>query len=433
VSDAGSTLAAWLEQLETRSPREIVLGLDRVSAVLERLAPTMPQVVFTIGGTNGKGSSVELTQELFTRAGYLTGAYTSPHILDYNERIRVNGEPVSDAEIVACFERIEAARGSTELTYFEFGTLAAVLAFEARGVEVAVLEVGMGGRLDAVNAIEPAASLITNVSLDHCEWLGPDVETIAVEKAGILRRRRPAVYAAGTVPQSILSIAAALQTDLRLPGRDYGFEQAGSGWNWWGRTRRLESLPPPALAGRAQVGNAAGVLALLEAAGFEKLLTREAVSAALRGLSIPGRMQPFRDTHAWLLDVAHNPAAAQVLADGLRENPVEGPTVALLGMLADKDVEGWVAPLRPLVDHWIAWTADNHRALPAAELARRVANATNRGCVEARGVDDAVSTARELCAPGGRILVTGSFYSVGPVLKRLGYTRAAEKRSWKEH
>ena len=425
MSDGGSSLAAWLERLETLSPREIVLGLDRVSVVLERLAPELPRIVFTIGGTNGKGSSVELTQALFTRAGYVTGAYTSPHILHYNERIRVNGMPVSDAEIVGSFERIEAARGSTELTYFEFGTLAAVLVFEARGVEVAVLEVGMGGRLDAVNAIEPTASLITNVSLDHCEWLGTDVEAIAVEKAGIMRPRRPAVYAAASVPQSILRIADAQQTDLRLPGRDYGFEQAGSGWNWWGRTMRLPSLARPALAGRAQFANAAGVLALLEAAGFEELLNGEQVSAALRGLSIPGRMQQVRDTHTWLLDVAHNPAAARVLADGLKDDPVPGPTVALLGMLADKDVEGCVEPLLPFVDQWIACTADNHRALPAAELARRVANAANRACLEAASVDDAMSEARDLCEAGGRILVTGSFYSVGPVLKALGlYSRS---------
>jgi dihydrofolate synthase/folylpolyglutamate synthase len=425
VADGGSSLAAWLERLESRSPREIVLGLDRVAVVLERLAPTLPRVVFTVGGTNGKGSSVELTQDLFTRAGTVTGAYTSPHILHYNERIRVNGIPVSDAEIVGSFERIEAARGSTELTYFEFGTLAAVLVFEARGVEVAVLEVGMGGRLDAVNAIEPTASLITNVSLDHCEWLGADVEAIAVEKAGIMRPRRPTVYAAASVPQSILRIAAAQHTDLRLPGRDYGFEQAGSGWNWCGRTVRLRSLAPPALAGRAQFVNAAGVLALLEAAGFEELLNGEQVSAALRGLSIPGRMQQVRDTHTWLLDVAHNPAAARVLADGLRDDPVAGPTVALLGMLADKDVEGCVEPLLPLVDHWIACTADNNRALPAAELARRVANAANRACLEAASVDDAMSEARNFCGPDGRILVTGSFYSVGPVLKARGlYSRS---------
>lgn len=425
MSGGGSALAGWLEQLETRSAREIVLGLDRVSAVLERLAPDLPRVVLTVGGTNGKGSSVELTQDLFTRAGYVTGAYTSPHILDYNERIRVNGSPVSDAEIVAAFERIESARADIELTYFEFGTLAAVLVFEARGVEVAVLEVGMGGRLDAVNAIEPTASLITNVSLDHCEWLGSDVETIAVEKAGIMRAQRPAVYAARSVPQSILRIASLVQADLRLLGRDYGFEQSGRGWNWWGRTVRLESLAPPALAGRAQIGNAAGVLALLEAAGFGDLLSADAVNAALRGLSVPGRMQHVRDTHSWLLDVAHNPAAAQILADGLRESVVEGPTVALLGMLADKDVEGSIEALRPLVDHWIAFTAENHRALPAAELARRIANATNRGCIEAANVGEAMSAARDLCKPAGRILVTGSFYTVGPVLKALGlYSRS---------
>ncbi len=425
MPSGGMSLSGWLSRLESRSPTEIVLGLERVSAVLDRLAPRLPEVVFTIGGTNGKGSSVEFLQDLFTRAGYVTGAYTSPHILAYNERIRVNGAPVADNDIVDAFERIERTRGDIDLTYFEFGTLAAVLLFEARGVEIGVLEVGMGGRLDAVNAIEPAASLITNVSLDHCEWLGKDVETIAVEKAGILRPRRPAVYAARSVPKSILRIADEVHADLRVLGRDYGFDVTDEGWRWWGRTMRLDSLAEPALAGRAQFGNAAGVLALVEAAGFEDLLTGDQVSGALRGLSIPGRMQALRDTHRWLLDVAHNPAAAKILADGLRESFVEGPTVAILGMLDDKNVEDCVDPLRPLVDHWIAFSANSPRAIPAPELARRIANATNRGCVEARGVDDAMSVARELCEPGGRILVTGSFYSVGPVLRALGlYSRS---------
>ncbi|HEX5786943.1 MAG TPA: folylpolyglutamate synthase/dihydrofolate synthase family protein [Woeseiaceae bacterium] len=420
----GLTLPQWLTELEQRSPEAIVLGLDRVGAVLGRLAPPLPATVITVGGTNGKGSSVELTQAIFSRAGYVTGAYTSPHILEYNERIRVNGTPATDLDIVAAFERIEAARGDIPLTYFEFGTLAAILVFAERQVEVAVLEVGMGGRLDAVNAIEPSASLITNVGLDHCEWLGSDVETIAVEKAGILRAAKPAVYAARMAPASLVRIAGELGADLRVAGVDYGYEATDESWHWWGRDLRLQGLALPALRGRAQVANAAGVLALLEAAGFADLLTATELNAALAGLCIPGRMQKFRDAHAWVLDVAHNPAAAKIVADGLRDDFAEGPTVAILAMLADKDVEGCVEPLRPLVDHWVAFTADNPRAVPAPELARRVANATNRGCAEAAGVDDAIAVARDLCEPGGRIVATGSFYCVGPVLRALGlYSR----------
>ncbi len=401
-----------------------MLGLDRVAAVLGRLEVRPPAVVFTIGGTNGKGSSVEFAHDLFVHAGQVTGAYTSPHVHVFNERIRINGEPAADHEIVAAFERIESARGDTLLTYFEFGTLAAILVFEARAVEVAVLEVGMGGRLDAVNVIEPTASLITNVTLDHCEWLGKDVESIAAEKAGILRPHKPAVYAARGVPQTILRVADELQVDLRVIGRDYGFEVAGKSWRWWGRSLQLEPLVPPGVSGRAQVGNAAGVLALLEAAGYEHMLTTGRVNAALEGLRIPGRMQRIRDGQSWLLDVAHNPAATRILADSLRDDFVEGPTVAMLAMLDDKDVEGCVEALRPLVDHWIAFTADNRRAIRADELARRIANATNRACIEADGVDDAMNVARDLCEPGGRILVTGSFYSVGPVLQALGlYSR----------
>jgi dihydrofolate synthase/folylpolyglutamate synthase len=424
VLTSGSSLTEWLRHLEQRSAQEIVLGLDRVSAVLGRLSPNLPRAVFTVGGTNGKGSSVEFAHDLFVHAGHVTGAYTSPHVLAYNERIRVNGEPAADHEIVAAFERIEAVRGDTFLTYFEVGTVAAILVFEARSVEVAVLEVGMGGRLDAVNAIEPDASLITNVTLDHCEWLGKDVETIAREKAGILRAQKPAVYAARGVPQTILRVADELATDLRVVGRDYGYEVVDQGWRWWGRSLELAPLVPPGIAGRAQIGNAAGVLALLEAAGYGNLLTIDRVNSVLEGLRIPGRMQKVRDGQTWLLDVAHNPAATRILADSLRDDFVEGPTVAMVAMLEDKDVEGCVEPLRPLVDHWVAFTADSPRAIRADELARRIANATNRGCVEAGGVDEAMNAARELCEPGGRILVTGSFYSVGPVLRALGlYSR----------
>jgi dihydrofolate synthase / folylpolyglutamate synthase len=421
----GLTLPEWLSQLESRMSHEIVLGLDRVGAVLERLAPGIPPVVLTVAGTNGKGSSVEMLMEFFVRGGYVTGAYTSPHVLAYNERIRVNRVPATDEEILAAFERIESVREDIELTYFEVGTLAAILVFEARGVDVAVLEIGMGGRLDAVNAIEPTASLITNVTLDHCQWLGKDVETIAAEKAGVLRAGKPAVYAARGVPQAVLARAEELQADLRLIGRDFGFETDNETWRWWGRNVRLDALERPAVSGRAQVGNAAGVLALLEAAGFDVLLSADRVDAVMQNLHMPGRMQAIRDSHNWLLDVAHNPAAARILADSLRDEFIEGPTVAVLAMLDDKDVEGCVEPLRPLVDHWVAFTADNPRAIEAPELARRVANATNRACVEAPSVAEAMNTARDLCEPGGRIIVTGSFYGVSPVLTALGlYSRS---------
>jgi len=419
-SSAGSdSLADWLTRIESWSPSEIVLGLERVREVLGRLQPRLPQTVLTIGGTNGKGSSVELAQSLCASAGYVTGAYTSPHISDYNERIRVNGEAVDDATIVAAFEIVDRARGDVPLTYFEFGTLAALQVFAARAVDVAVLEVGMGGRLDAVNAIEPTASLITNVSMDHMAWLGNDVEAIGTEKAGILRPGKPGIFASPEVPESVRRVAAELGADLRVAGKDFGAERDGDGWRWWGRGHRLDGLVAPALPGPAQYANAAGVLALLESAGLLDLLERDRVNAALRALRLPGRMQRVTDTHHWLLDVAHNPAAAGVLAAALRETDHRAPTVMVVGMLDDKDVEDVVGPLAPLADRWIAMTADSHRALPAEELARRIANATGRACLEASTLEEALEAARAVAGRAGRIVVTGSFYTVGPVLRAL--------------
>ncbi len=419
MSAGSDSLAGWLARIESWSPSEIVLGLERVHDVLGRLQPRLPETVLTVGGTNGKGSSVELAQSLCTAGGFVTGAYTSPHISDYNERIRVGGKAVDDAGIVAAFEVVDRARGDVPLTYFEFGTLAALQVFAERGVEVAVLEVGMGGRLDAVNAVEPTAALITNVSLDHMAWLGSDVEAIGAEKAGILRAGKPGVFASAAVPASVRRIADELGADLRVAGEDFGAERHGDRWSWWGRERRLDGLVAPALPGSAQRANAAGVFALLEAAGLGGLLEGESVNAALAALSLPGRLQHVTDTHRWLLDVAHNPAAAGVLAAALAEMPAASPTVAVIGMLDDKDVEDVVGPLAPTVDRWIAMTADSHRALPAEELARRVANATGRACLEAPTTEEALGAARAFAGPAGRIVVTGSFYAVGPVLRAL--------------
>ncbi len=419
MSSAGATLGDWLARLETFSPREIDLGLERVAAVLERLALPRPELVLHVAGTNGKGSSVAMAAALLASDGSVVGTYTSPHVSRYNERIRVGGEEASDAEIVAAFERVDAARGDTPLTYFEFGTVAALIVFAAREVDVAVLEIGMGGRLDAVNAVAADAGLITNVSLDHCDWLGDDIETIAREKAGIMRAGKPVVFAAHERPVSIEQVSSETGAELIAAGRDYDWLAGQSGWSWQGRTLNLEALAPPPLKGEFQVGNAAGVLALLEAAGRTKLLDTRKVNRAFRGLSLAGRMQHIDGDRHWLLDVAHNAAAAEVLARQLDQDRIDGSTVAIVGTLDDKDVEGIVRPLVPEVDHWIAVEVDSPRAIAVDELARRIANAANTGCLEAESIDAAVTRARELTGETDRVLVTGSFYLVGPALEAL--------------
>ena len=412
-------LAEWLGRLESISPTEIVLGLDRVAAVLERLHADRPRTVLHVGGTNGKGSSVAMLGALLRGAGYLTGTYTSPHLRQYNERIAINGEPVEDENIVNAFERIEAARGDIPLTYFEFGTLAALLVFDDHEVDVAVFEVGLGGRLDAVNAIDPDAALITSVALDHQEWLGDTREAIAREKAGIMRPGRPAVYAEADRPGSIDAVATDLGASLLAQGRDFHYRAEGDTWSWTGVTHSLSSLARPGIAGDFQLANAAGVLALLEAAGFDDVLNCHLVSRELGGLHVPGRMQEYTDSHRWRFDVAHNPAAAEALAAMLGALPDED-RVAIVGMLGDKDVEAIVAALAPYVAEWIAVTADSPRALPAPELGRRVANRLNRHCQVVDSMEAALEAARRLADPGNEILVVGSFSVVGPLQEMLG-------------
>ncbi len=422
---ASAPLSDWLAWLETLSPKEIDLGLERVQAVLERLSPALPEHVILVGGTNGKGSSVAMTAALLGAAGYRCGAYTSPHVIDYNERIVVDGEAADDATITAALARVEAARDGLPLTYFEFGTLAAAVVFAEAGLDAWILEVGMGGRLDATNAIDPTASLITNVSLDHCDWLGADIEAIAFEKAGIMRHGVPTVFASTDVPRAITRHAGDCGARLLLRGRDFDYARGTAGrWDWSGADRRLENLPAPGLRGDFQFGNAAAVLALLEAAGLERALDPARVAEVLPGLALAGRLQSIRAGGAnWLLDVAHNSAAAQALARALASigsrGDDTGATWAVVGLLDDKDVDGIVAALDPRIDHWIATTASSPRALPAIELARQVANACARPCRVIERLEDAMEYARREGAGEDTVLVTGSFYIVGPALERL--------------
>lgn len=414
----GLPLPDWLRRLETLSPREIDLGLERVAEVFGRMRLVPPARVITVGGTNGKGSSVEMLRALLAGSGVI-GTYTSPHVIRYNERIAVDGQPAGDAEIVAAFERVEAARDDVPLTYFEFGTLAALAAFDAAGVTTAVLEVGLGGRLDAVNVVDPDASLITNVSLDHCDWLGNDVESIGYEKAGIMRAGKPVVFAGTDMPASVADHASAVGAQLICAGRDYTWTcDAGDSWSWHGRLVELTGLALPALRGPMQLQNASGALAILEALGLRELLAPEIVSHALSNVRLPGRMQVVAKERRWLFDVAHNPAAAEALAASLRQH--EAPAaVAIVGILDDKNVEGIVGPLADLVDRWVAVTAASPRAIEAAELARRIANETGKACLIAESAEQAIATAREMAGSDGSVLVTGSFYTVGPYLERL--------------
>lgn len=409
----------WLPWLETLSPREIVLGLDRVQAVLDRLSIRRPRLVINVAGTNGKGSSVAMLEAILRADGVRTGCYTSPHVTRYNERIRIDRVPAADKEIVAALERVEAAREDIPLTFFEFGTLAAIVAFDAANVDAWILEVGMGGRLDAVNAIDPDASLITNVSLDHCAWLGNDTESIAREKAGVMRGSKPVVFGSKSVPDAIRKAASDIGANMLCAGKDFAYDHnpESTTWNWRGQRLELNDLKKPALSGDVQLTNAAAVLAVLEALRLDHVLSPEAVSGALTSVELQGRFQVVDDR--WILDVGHNPAAAEALANALRDRKIGGKIVAVTGMMADKDIVGFVEPLAGLVDSWIAVTAGGARAESAGRLGRKIANACAIPCRLIEDPEEAFRVADKLASDDDIILVTGSFFIVGPALEWL--------------
>lgn len=401
-----------------------MLGLERVQAVLERLSIRRPGLVVAITGTNGKGSSLAMLEAILRQSGMRTGAYSSPHVHRYNERTRIDGRPAADAAVIAALETVEAARGDIPLTFFEFGTLATLVAFDTQGLDAWLLEVGMGGRLDAVNAVDSDGCLITNVALDHCSWLGDDIESIAAEKAGIMRPGKPAVFGAAEVPRAIVEHAAETGSTLLLPGRDYRYSVAADGtWSWRGRGREIVDLPRPALAGDVQVRNASAVLALIEALGIDAALEGNVSGNALRSVSLEGRYQ--RIGKHWILDVAHNPAAAEVLAQQLDADAVDGQMTAIIGMLDDKDVGGFVAPLRGHIDRFVAVTIGGSRGTPADMLAQRIANATGKPCRVVPDLDEALADTVAGLEDNDRVLVAGSFYLVGPAIRWIERYRAA--------
>lgn len=416
-------LADWLVWQQSLHPKSIDLGLERVQEVLARLGTGRPAAtVLTVGGTNGKGSVVAYLDAMLRAAGYGVGSFTSPHLQRYNERIRVAGRCAPDAEIVDAFARIDAARGSTSLTYFEWNALAAFLVIAQARVDVALLEVGLGGRLDAVNVIDADVAAVVSVGLDHCELLGSTIEEIGREKAGIFRAGHAAIFGARQMPWSVAAVATAIGAPLKRLGVDFDFIERPDDWDYAGTGSRRNGLPLPALGGAAQLGNAATALAVLTAAEPALLVPDAAVRAGLTGVRLAGRFQVVGDDPEWVLDVAHNPDAARVLARSLALRPVRGRTLAVCGMLADKDVSGVAHAMDEAVDAWIAVGVDGPRALDASGLAARLGTAAVDAVRQAVDVSAGCALARELAHPGDRIVVFGSFHTVGPALTWLGLT-----------
>ena len=407
--------------METLHPREIDLGLERVREVAARMGlERMAFPILTVGGTNGKGSTVAMLEAILRAAGYRTGAYTSPHLIDYNERVCIDGASVDDGALCAAFERIEAARGPVSLTYFEFGTLAAVELFRGARLDVAVLEVGMGGRLDAVNVWDADAAVVASVGIDHVQWLGPDREAIGREKAGIFRPGRPAIVGDPDPPASLVEHAERIGAQLLRVGREFGFERGQDGWTFRAGARLRAGLPYPALRGDFQLYNAAGALMALDAVAARLPVDQGQVRAGLLGMRLAGRFQTLPGRPLRVLDVAHNVPAAAALAATLRQQPVAGRTVAVLGMLKDKPIAEVAAQLAPLVDGWHVATLDVARGARSAELAAALRTAGVTAPIrEFADVTDAYRAAEAAAGVDDRILVFGSFYTVGGILAQL--------------
>src|SRR5688572_29500684 len=417
-------LADWLAWQETLHPNAIDLGLDRLQRTLDRLGWQRPACpVITVAGTNGKGSCVALTARILREAGYRVGTFTSPHLLRYNERIAIDGVEVADEALIAAFERIDAARGDDTLTFFEFNAAAALLVFADARPDAVVLEVGMGGRLDAVNVVDADVALVTSIDLDHCDWLGHDRETIGREKAGIFRAGRPAIFGARDMPASIRESAQQVGADLQQLGRDFDWVRSGDRWTWRGRAGEQRDLPAPALRGEIQYNNAAAVLAALQALESRLSVPRSAIERGLQTVTLPGRFQVLQQSSPrsieWILDVAHNPAAAHTLAAQLAARKDGGRTIAVCGVLSDKDVEGIVGELRSSFDAWVIVGLQGARALPAEVLAARVRKVGANVEAVAADVVAGCLAAEAMAQAGDRIVVFGSFLTVGPALGRL--------------
>jgi dihydrofolate synthase / folylpolyglutamate synthase len=415
-----ASVAAWLAWQQAAHPVEVDPGLERAGAVWHKLGLPFAATVLTVGGTNGKGSVTAYLDAILNAAGYETGLFTSPHLVRYNERIRVHGREVADAALLSAFAEIDAARDGISLTFFEWNALAAFVVFARERVDVAVLEVGMGGRLDAVNILDADVAAVVSVGLDHREWLGDTTEAIGAEKAGIFRPGRPAVFGGRQAPRSLVAHAAEVGARLRRLGTDFDYVERVDGWDYVGFGSRRRELPLPALAGTSQLGNAAVALAVLEATEPALLVPDEAVRTGLRNVRLPGRFQIVEGAPEWILDVAHNREAAQSLAASLAERPCRGRTIAVCGILADKDVEAIVAALQAEVQRWIAVGLDGPRALPPADLARRIRAAGADSVVAVENVAAGMAQARLECRPGDRVLAFGSFLTVGPALAWLG-------------
>jgi len=411
------TLAEWLAFIERQHPQAIALGLERVREVHERMKTRMPCPVVTVAGTNGKGSTCALLEAILRAAGYRTGLYTSPHLVHYNERVRISGLALEDQPLCEAFDAVEKARGEIPLTYFEYGTLAALWIFAQQKIEAAVLEVGLGGRLDAVNVLDADCAVLTSVGIDHVEYLGAERESIGREKAGIFRPGRPAVVAEPAPPRTVLEA----KCDLLLIGRDFGFTSEKTQWTYWGPRGKRAGLAHPALRGKVQLRNAAAALCALDALGLA--IAMQDVRRGLAEVELPGRFQVLPGRPQVILDVAHNVEAARTLSDNLLDSGYSEQTIAVCGMLRDKDIAGVLRALAPRITCWHFASLPGARGASADELAKTIDGVVEKFAAPAEAFVAAKKRARE----GDKIVVFGSFLTVGEVMAWLKNNKTSKR------
>lgn len=415
---ATRTLEEWLDYQGQVHPATMDFTLDRIGVVLDRLGiRPLKTPVITVGGTNGKGSVTAMLESIVQAGGGRVGLYTSPHLLRYQERIRLNGQEVDDAVLLSAFERIEAVRGDITLTYFEYSTAAALLCFSEAPLDLIVLEVGLGGRFDAVNAIDADVAVIVSVSLDHCDYLGTTVEAIGREKAGIFRPNRPVILGCESMPASVLKYAADIAAPVHRLGHEFTAKAVGRSFHFAHGDVQCADLPQPALQGAAQMGNAATALAALNVIGL--LPAPSAIAAGLAAVSLPGRYEVRPGPVRWIFDVAHNPGAARILVDTLQADPCQGRTIWVAGLLADKDAAAVMRELVTLLqpnDVICAVSLSGERGRSAADLTRVWQTVYPAPMVMAESVPAGCAFAAQEAVPGDRVVVFGSFHTVGPAL-----------------
>ncbi|MBT0960781.1 bifunctional tetrahydrofolate synthase/dihydrofolate synthase [Denitromonas iodatirespirans] len=419
-SDLPGDLAGWLALIEARHGQRIELGLARVALVRDAMGLSSGALVITVAGTNGKGSTCAFLEAICLAAGYRVGLYTSPHLVRYNERVRINGQEADDATLAAAFAQVERARGDTYLTYFEHGTLAAWACFAEAALDVIILEVGLGGRLDATNVFDADCAIVTSIAMDHMDYLGDTREAIGREKAGIFRGGRPAICADPLPPASIEAVAKEVGAVLQISGRDFGFSGDRTQWTFWGPGVRRGGLAYPALRGANQLLNASAAMAALEAVRDRLPVPMQAVREGMMLVELPGRFQTLPGQPAVVLDVAHNEQAVGVLAENLANMGYYPETWAVVGMMGDKAIEASLARIQDRVDHWLPASLPGPRGLSADALAARM-SAAGIAVGEPRYASpaDAYRAARAAAQDGDRILVFGSFLTVADALAAI--------------